>query len=156
MKKMTLLAMALTMYFGIAGATTPGDCCGQGNDTTQTIDDSAAKMVRNQLIGQWQNNTYAANLVASDMEGTFLRYEFARNGSFIKTAGDSQSEEQMRGQWELSNDGHRLMLYPDGCLNPEVIGIKYLDLDELVLEQSPENPDDDINVIVKDIFYNRM
>lgn len=156
MKKMTLLAFALTFVISIAGANSPNECCGQSNDTTFNLDYDAFRKVRDQLIGKWQNTAYTADLGGSDESGAYLRYEFLPNGSFIKTMGAGQMTYEERGQWELNNDGKRLMLYPDGCLSPEVIAVKYLELDELVMEQFVQSQEDDSETEVKDVFYNRL
>ncbi len=153
---MTLLAFAMTFVFAIASANSPNECCGQGNDTTYNLDYAAFRKVRDQLVGKWQNTAFTADLEASDESGAYLRFEFLPNGSFVKTMGAGQMTYEERGQWELNSDGKRLMLYPDGCLTPEVIAVKYLELDELVLEQYVQGPGAEIETEVKDIFYNRL
>ncbi len=111
------------------------------------------------LTGQWENMVYPFEVKTTSnglpMEGAFLRYEFRANGSYVKTLGCKSSRINNSGRWSVSNDGQYLLLYDDCSTTPLKAKIKYIELDELVLEQALVSGEPQFCTGKKDFFFNK-
>lgn len=114
------------------------------------------------LIGKWQNTTYPFDLVAMDgnpnerMEGAILSFQFRKNGTYLKTLGTAAYKVEEEGQWEVTADGHQVLLYPSGSLTPDVATVKYQEYDEMVIEHALKCTHMPYCTGVKDFFFNKF
>jgi len=108
----------------------------------------ATKMMAAQrtLSGEW-NSTVYPNTIIEDLEAqskqevvsAYFKYELHDDGTFVKTFGGQNLQTvRVSGIWQVSEDGKYVILHlPDGegDYYNRVAEIKYLALDELVLDQ---------------------
>lgn len=107
----------------------------------------------NLLAGKWENTTYPFDL--KSMEGAYLKYAFYKSGKFERMLGCADRNIKESGQWWLAKDGqHLVMRLDDG--QTTVAEVKYLEMDELVLQHVLACDDKDFNTGEKDFFFNRQ
>ena len=169
MKKLLITLFAMTLLVAPAWsnptsqATTsiPENCCEEKSDSNQPLAVSKkVSLVENSLIGSWENSIYpfevqAENGTRKQMEGAFLKYYFNENGTYKKVMGTREKKIEEFGSWEVSEDASTLVITSD-CTATQSIKIKYLQLDELVLEQSLKSTEVDFCTGVKDFFFNKI
>ncbi len=84
--------------------------------------------LRNSIVGSWQNSIH-------DVSGNihFLSYSLNDNGEYVSKTQTRSSCTEQYGTWSLSKDGQYLFFYPQDGTPNFVIGIDYLEGDEMVL-----------------------
>jgi len=101
------------------------------------------------LTGNWEHVLPEVTLTDSGtagegqeivMENASLSFEFRPDGTFTRVLSSQLSGQRFEetGTWEISKDGQRLFLHcqgADGKILTQCTRIKYLQMDELVLEQ---------------------
>ena len=111
--------------------------------------------IKAELAGEWGKSGISLENAGS----VNLRYRFDSNGTYSKLLEGSQLSISEQGNWELSKDGQFLILTGTGAKrnskNTEFIRIKFLQLDELVLEQKLEFESVGINVASTDYYFNK-
>ncbi len=126
-----------------------------------TSDDSSAKVatIRAALVGRWDNPFFT--LESQNIHNGSLRYHFRDNGTYTKTLGGAETQIQEEGTWEVSEDGKHLLMRSKSLCNgqevavTQVATIKYLQLDELVLEQSICVDGVAVSAESKDFYFNK-
>ena len=121
--------------------------------------------LRQSLSGSWSNAMYPFDLHAGKnnkpLAGAFLKYEFRPDGTLVKIFGGAQVEVREGGTWEVSKDGRYLLMHSveqqDGQrkIRTEMARIKYLQLDELVLEHALQVNEAQFCTRKKDFFFNK-
>lgn len=76
-----------------------------------------------QLAGEWQ----------SAYLGGYCRLEFVRGGQLLASQQSENGLQNRQGRWVLGRDGRTVFLHINGCSRVEIISIKYLELDEMVV-----------------------
>ena len=105
------------------------------------------------LAASWENTTYPFDL--KSMDGAYLKYCFHSNGRFERMLGDSRQNIKSNGEWWLDKDGqHLVMRFESG--ETTVAEIKYLELDEMVLQHVLNCENRDFATGNKDFFFNRQ
>ncbi len=98
---------------------------------------AAAAKMHAALAGKWENTLYPFDESAPKMvEGAFLTYNFRVDGTYVKTLGGTGKLIEEHGRWEVSPDGTQILLFHTAEVAPQTIHIKYVQADELVLEQA--------------------
>lgn len=115
--------------------------------------DSRARQKENILAGRWENNTYPFDL--GPLEGAYLKYNFDKNGRFLRMLGCANRNIKEAGEWRLANDGQHLVMRFDSG-ETTVAEIKYLELDEMVLHHVLNCEDSDFATGDRDFFFNRQ
>lgn len=113
---------------------------------------SKAKM----LLGNWENTIYPIDINASsrEIEQAYLKYQFFPDGRFERRLSNSRRSIKEAGNWMLSKDGTHLILRLDkGAVT--VASLKYITLDELVLEHVLYGQHEQLTIDNKDFFFNR-
>ncbi len=119
------------------------------------------------LVGSWSNSMYPFDPPARGgrqerIEGAFLTYELHADGTYTKSLGGNQLVVREKGAWELSKDGRFLLLHTTREVSgrrqqvTEIARIKYLQLDELVLEQALEANSQAFCTRRKDFFFYKL
>lgn len=103
--------------------------------------------VKAALTGEWRNTRALLTLRSADcdpgdaleLEEASISFEFQSDGAFTKVVSSDVKSIRFeeRGRWEVSKDGDHLLLHTpsaDGTALTQRIRIKFLELDELVLE----------------------
>lgn len=84
------------------------------------------------LLGTWITRSYSSES-PDGIRTISISYQFSADNSFTKTVVYPNSKEVSNGQWTIAKDGKTLFLKtPTTKLK---VSIKYLELDEMVLEQ---------------------
>lgn len=104
----------------------------------------AAKVVaiRASLVGKWESPNFMleGGNARRDTNGSSLKYHFRNDGTYSKTLGGAEVQIEEEGTWSLSEDCTQLTMQSKtlcaGQLVTTVATIKYLAMDELVLEQT--------------------
>lgn len=136
----------------------------------QLVADGASKVVlkqvkvekeyerRRMLNGSWGNTTYPFEVSrerAPDMKKAFLQYRFSEDGSFVRQLGNQKREIQEEGTYLVSDDNdYVLLLFDNGCIT--VVALKYLQLDELVLQHVLRCEDPAFSTGRKDFYFNKL
>ncbi|GJM32125.1 MAG: hypothetical protein DHS20C18_11260 [Saprospiraceae bacterium] len=167
MKQFLTLLVAVTLLLPLSANNHPEamePCCNGSPDssitnslTSEETTSAVALKMMTLLNGQWENMVYPFE-VQNDgnkmpLEGAFLRYEFRADGSYVKTLGCKSSRINSSGSWSVSNDGNHLLLYEDCDKAPLKAKIKYIELDELVLEQALVSGEPQFCTGKKDFFF---
>lgn len=168
MKQLLTLLIAVAMLLPLSANNYPEalePCCNGSPDssiaTSITGEEGTSALALKTiglLTGQWENMVYPFEVQTSNglpLEGAFLRYEFRANGSYVKTLGSKTTRANDSGQWSVSNDGQYLLLYDDCSKEPLKAKIKYIQLDELVLEQALVSGEPQFCTGKKDFFFNK-
>ncbi len=106
------------------------------DNTEDTITAVEIAMVRNELIGRWENPYFEYK----NANGS-LKFHFRQDGTFTKELGGAEMLLREEGTWEISDDGKHLLMRTQSLCNgqsatvTQVATIKHLNFDELVLEQ---------------------
>lgn len=123
------------------------------------------KTLQEALMGLWENRYFPLELVASnyqnlaskDQNGA-LYYEFNEDGTYEKFWRGEKQTAKEAGSWEISSDGNHLILHPkfQDSYATQIIRIKFIELDEMVLEH--EFPADNASGVVrlKDFYFNKQ
>lgn len=110
------------------------------------------------LSGNWGNTTYPFDIVrkhSPDMEEAYLQYEFHQDGSFVRYLGNATRNLVENGAYMMSEDGGYILLqFDSGCVT--VIALKYLEVDELVLQHVLQCEDPVFTTGRKDFFFNKI
>lgn len=116
---------------------------------------------RRWLIGEWANAAYSYEDV--DLPGgqgpLFLHYRFNADGTYHKSLGSGDALVEEAGQWEVSRDGHFLLLHARssaGDIQTQMVPILHFDLDELVLDQSLQLNGEDYCARRRNLFFNKI
>ena len=107
----------------------------------------------NMLSGKWENTTYPFDI--QSMEGAYLKYNFYNNGRFERLLGCRKQNIKDAGDWWLAKDGQHLVMRLDSG-ETTVAEIKYLELDEMVLQHILNCEDRSFATGDKDFFFNRQ
>ena len=107
--------------------------------------DKLAKKMKRQLAGEWGNNSRPVQITplegSAETREAFMTYRFNQDGTYLKTLKSGNYNLHEGGIWNISKDGKYLVLHKKTQQDElpsdkaELIKIKYLELDELVLEQ---------------------
>jgi len=122
------------------------------------------KTVRKEIAGQWEHSLSAENVSSIDgLLGDDLRYlqvkvrlDLRSDGTYSFSLYSLEAGELVdeAGTWTITKDGSTLVMNKlDG--EQQLIRIKYLELDELVLEQDLEFGDHEYNLPKSDYFFNK-
>ncbi len=115
------------------------------------------------IVGRWENSLDAveADINGKSISGGFLKYIFRENGTYSKVLGGAEVSIEEAGRWEVSEDGKQLLMYSTQMLNgqlhtvTEVANIKYLQMDEMVLEQHLRVADEQFSSEKRDFYFNK-
>lgn len=105
------------------------------------------------LAAKWENTTYPFDLTS--MEGAYLKYNFRTDGRFERLLGCTSRNLQEAGDWWLAKDGEHLVMQFDTG-ETTVAKIKYLEMDEMVLQHVLHCEDQSFVTGDKDFFFNRQ
>jgi hypothetical protein len=109
------------------------------------------------LKGHWGNTITPLQVKTAEGQSTtqaYLKYSFEENGRFVRWLGNSQMSIKEEGNWMLAKDGkHVIFQFDNGRL--DVSALKYINMDELVLERLLQGPDEWIVAGGKSLFFNR-
>lgn len=110
------------------------------------------------LSGAWGNSTYpfeVARQNATDMKQAYLQYNFFEDGTFVRNLGNQKRQVKEAGTYLMSDDGHYVLLqFDEGCVT--VVALKYLQLDELVLQHVLRCEDPAFATGRKDFYFNKL
>jgi len=95
-----------------------------GNKSTE-LDYHASKTtselnrIRAMITGKWVSTVYPYDLTTNvatygtfeKMENAFLKYQFKKDGTYVKLFGSEMVEVLERGFWEISKDGKYILFY---------------------------------------------
>jgi len=113
---------------------------------------------RRLLNGAWGNTTYPFEVSrqrAPDMKQAYLQYQFSEDGTFVRKLGNQKHKIQETGTYLVSDDGDYLLLqFDEGCVT--VVALKYLRLDELVLQHVLRCEDPAFATGRKDFYFNKL
>lgn len=104
---------------------------------------------RSALVGKWSNTTASVTLNNAcipeedsklKLDKVSFQFEFRKDGTFTRTLISRNADVYLveEGAWEISKDGKQLLLHcrgNDGEMVTQCTKIKYLEMDEMVLEQ---------------------
>lgn len=76
-----------------------------------------------QLAGEWQ----------SAYLGGYCQLTFSANGSLKASRQSDKGLQNMQGRWVLGRDGRTVFFHLNGCSRVEIISIRYLEMDEMVV-----------------------
>lgn len=108
------------------------------------------------LAGRWENTMYPFDENASSLvEDAFLSYHFRTDGSYVKTLGGAKKSIEEHGRWEVTPDGTQILLFSTDQIAPEVIRIKYIQADELVLEHALKCNVQNFCTQLKSFYFNK-
>jgi len=109
------------------------------------------------IAGGWENTTYPFDYKpqeASQLEEAYLKYRFLPDGRFERQIGNQAKNIKESGSWMIAKDGaHLILTFEDGSVS--VGEIKYLEMDEMVLQHLVSCQDATFNTIRKDFYFNR-
>ena len=129
----------------------------QGIALSLEHESSDSKARRNQkenmLAGKWENTTYPFDM--KSIEGAYLKYSFHNNGRFERMLGCANQYIKDAGEWWLAKDGQHLVMRLDSG-ETTVAEIKYLELDEMVLQHILNCEDKSFATGDRDFFFNRQ
>jgi hypothetical protein len=124
----------------------------------QQVKAGNAEQRRQLLSGAWGNTTYPFDVSrrkAPDMEDAYLQYQFFKDGSFVRKLGNRNRQLEETGTYLVSDDGHYVLLqFDEGCIT--VVALKYLQLDELVLQHVLRCEDPVFATGRKDFYFNKL
>ncbi len=117
--------------------------------------------IRAGLVGKWENATYAIQShsesgipVSNDVS---LGFHFQNDGKYERVIGNNVREKKESGTWELSKDGDYIFFKPMGSpATSYMVKIKYLEGDELVLEQNQPKSKKPNSRKIRDYFFNKI
>jgi hypothetical protein len=134
-------------------------------DPTNPLPDTAPQnKAHSMLQGVWENIVNATELSETAREENVgpesaeiaqLRYHFHSNGAFTRSIRHGSQYVAETGHWEFSEDGEFLLLHFAGK-EIEKAAIRYIEADEMVLEQSPRMPGGAYRTESKQWFFNRV
>ncbi|MBX2928963.1 MAG: hypothetical protein KF852_14095 [Saprospiraceae bacterium] len=116
------------------------------------------------LQGVWENIVSATELTETvreenvgpeNAETAQLRYHFCSNGAFVRSIRHGSQYIEETGAWEISEDGASLLLHFAGK-EAEQAAIRYIEADEMVLEQSPRMPGNAHQTETKQWFFSKV
>lgn len=131
------------------------------------VKEAELKQLRGELAGDWSNTMYPfdpvsqAGAAGKQIAGAFLKYEFRSDGTYVKMVGGEKVVIKETGAWEISKDGRYLLMHANvleggrQTTSSSMARIKYLQLDELVLEHSLQVQDAKFCTRQKDFFFNK-
>jgi len=109
------------------------------------------------ISGQWGNTLNPLQVkVAAQKEAVnaYLKYDFSPDGKFVRYLGNEKMSIKSTGNWMLAKDGKHLILqFDDGKV--ALSKLKYLSMDEMVLEHTLQSPNEHFITNRKDFFFNR-
>ncbi len=117
-----------------------------------------------QLCGTWVNVSHDidvknANGVSTRLQTAKIQFDLRSNGTYSRqlwTGNSSELIAQDNGMWELSNDGKLIHFYPEGASYSYLAQVKWFELDELVLEQVLNFPEDITISGIRDLYFNKQ
>lgn len=133
-------------------------------DPTNPTPDTPQGKTYHLLQGVWENIVSAAelaemareeNVAPENAETAQLRYHFRSNGAFIRSIRHGSQYIEETGGWEISEDGESLLLHFAGK-EVEKASIRYIEADEMVLEQSPRMPGNSHQTESKQWFFSKV
>lgn len=133
-----------------------------------SIEDVERSTVYQALSGSWEHTALAPDILVSEglcatreqALSARLTYTFQANGRFEKKLESTELGAALinSGRWYLSNDQQYIVLeyaQLDAPYN-EVIAIRHLDRDELVLEQEPTFHKAPAQIQAREFFFNKL
>lgn len=115
------------------------------------------------VVGKWESSVYPFETVTASkednlqvMDGAYLKIAFFEDGSYVKSLGTAKQHVKEQGTWTISGDGKYLLFYCKGSEHAQKAKIKYLQMDELVLEHALKSSNDAFNTSVKDFYFNKQ
>jgi len=137
----------------------------EADPTNPTPETALQGNVSAQLFGRWENMLSANELPDSAREENAgpdsesatatLIYHFRTNGTFTRAIDYGATHVEESGRWEVTADGQHLVLHFTGK-EVEIAAIKYMELDEMVLEQSIRVPGANFRIEAKQHFFNKV
>lgn len=114
-----------------------------GVDSGKVEDAAETAVQRNitaSMVGTWESTVYPFAIKngkkKARKEGAFLQYHFQADGNYTIEYGDDDDRFQETGYWSISSNGKKIVLNAADSNKKQTIMIKYLELDELVLEHA--------------------
>ncbi len=116
------------------------------------------------LKGRWQNTVGAMELPEmareenagpETSETAVLQYHFLEDGVFVRSIDHGAAHFEERGRWEIAADGQSILLHFPGRAM-EKAAIKYIELDEMVLEQPLHIPGSNWGYETRQLFFNKV
>lgn len=105
-----------------------------------------------QIVGVWYNTNYPFER-EDQPEGTYLKYEFNADGSFTRIIGHDAFEAKEHGSWSFTGNGSAIVLETSNRVYE--VKVKYLELDEMVLEQEVQVSDTKLCTPRKDFYFHK-
>lgn len=137
---------------------------GQGNAATTYAKPAALKKAEFNLIGSWEHSLRTFDMATADATSSAeystvyhatLIFSFKADGSYSKKLLNAPIKVEEYGTWQLTDNGNTLTLYGDNGEEPQVIKVKHLQMDELVLEHALRAAEANFCINQKDFFFNR-
>lgn len=96
--------------------------------------------IKASMVGTWESTVYPFAIKngkkKARKDGAFIQYNFQADGNYTVEYGDSDDRFQESGHWSISSNGKKIVLRANDSNKKQTIMIKYLELDELVLEHA--------------------
>ena len=132
MKKILLFALIFVSSLNINFA--------HNGDSTCT--ENCKETTFNNLIGEWAFTKFnfsiidkvhgCEELIVAD--DAFLKFQFDTNGTYSKTFGIGDKATTEVGKWDITEDSHNLVLFPNDGSVAQFIKIKNMEDEKVVLE----------------------
>lgn len=131
-------------------------------DADPIASDGALRIKIRELCGSWENMSAQVTVQTesgqtTQLEHALIRYELNPSGTYRRSLIHPREKNVLiaeTGQWELSRDGNLLFFYPDKGGPATSAQIKWLERDELVLEQPLPFAADEEGT-VQDLYFNK-
>ncbi len=121
-----------------------------------------AEKARKMLVGKWSNPYFAMseNDAKQNSATISLKIHFYANGTYVKIMDGAEMQIEEKGTWDINAAGTELVMHSDLCdgkaqQSVQVAIIKYLQLDELVLEQAMCVAGIHVGTEPQDFYFNR-
>jgi len=134
------------------------------NDVDSGIVEDAAETaiqrnIKASMVGTWESTVYPFAIKngkkKARKEGAFLQYHFQADGNYTVEYGDAADRFQETGHWAISSNGKKIVLRANDSNKKQTIMIKYLELDELVLEHAEVEREKSFSPGDKSVFFHK-
>ena len=117
--------------------------------------------IANGLQGRWENASYAMDKPSESglpvTQDISLSFDFAEGGAYERIVANNVKTRKETGTWELSKDGQYIFFHAKDRRNCHVVRIKFIEGDELVLEQIDAGQEKvSSKTKVRDYFFNKI
>lgn len=156
MKKRITLLLVLLVSSMPAWSNTNDDATAAAAKKERAATEFKSKL-KHKIAGEWGNSSIAIDLPAEPGKvlNMGLNYHFDANGQYSKTLIGNEINISEKGRWEISDNGKQLILFSSNRNYPELVSIKFLESDEMVLEQGLQYESVGIKLNPDTYFFNK-